>query len=181
MQNLIDVSAQNKLTMSSREIATLTGKRHSHILRDIRSKFDQLGDDPNMDHVVVIKDGRGYTSEFQLHKRESLILVSGYSVMLRSKIIDRWQEVEYQLSKNSLHLTDYSAQIEAAEAWADATEAEHKALENLDKARPKREAYEKITSRQGNVSLTIAGKTLSHKPRLFISALVYDKVLYRTG
>src|SRR5699024_6049218 len=122
MQNLIDVSAQNKLTMISREIATLTGKKHSHILRDIRSMFDQLGDDPNMDHVVEIKDGRGYTSEFQLHKRESLILVSGYSVMLRSKIIDRWQELENQLSKNSLQLPDFSDPIAAARAWADAKE-----------------------------------------------------------
>lgn len=179
MSNLIETS---RITMSSREIAELTGKRHSHVMRDIRTMLDELGENTEPKFGSSYKDQTGRKLPcYQLPKRETLILVSGYSVELRARIIDRWQEIENQLSKNSLQLPDFSDPIAAARAWADAKEAEKKALENLEKARPKLEVYEKINSSQGNVSLTIAGKTLKRKPRLFINRLVDDKILYRSG
>lgn len=179
MSNLIETS---RITMSSREIAELTGKRHSHVMRDIRTMLDGLGENTEPKFGSSYKDQTGRKLPcYQLPKRETLILVSGYSVELRARIIDRWQEIENQLSKNSLQLPDFSDPIAAARAWADAKEAEKKALENLEKARPKLEVYEKINSSQGNVSLTIAGKTLKRKPRLFINRLVDDKILYRSG
>lgn len=179
MSNLIETS---RITMSSREIAELTGKRHSHVMRDIRTMLDGLGENTEPKFGSSYKDQTGRKLPcYQLPKRETLILVSGYSVELRARIIDRWQEIENQLSKNSLQLPDFSDPIAAARAWADAKEAEKKALENLEKARPKLEVYEKINSSRGNVSLTIAGKTLKRKPRLFINRLVDDKILYRSG
>ena len=89
----------NSQTMSSREIAKLTGKRHDHVLRDIRNMFESL-DIQSPQNWVDYKDSKGRIfQECNLPKRETLILVSGYSVTLRAKIIDRWAYLESKLSE----------------------------------------------------------------------------------
>lgn len=82
------------LTMSSREIAELTGKDLSHVNRDIRAMLDALVDDPELDHVREDKDARGYTTAFHLGRELTYTLKAGYSVQLRRKVIARWQELE---------------------------------------------------------------------------------------
>ncbi|MDD2704150.1 MAG: Rha family transcriptional regulator [Acidocella sp.] len=84
--------------MSSREIAELTGKRHDHVMRDIRAMIVELyGEDYLPKFGGVYRGGNGEVRPcFNLPKRETLILVSGYSVELRARIIDRWQELESQ-------------------------------------------------------------------------------------
>lgn len=78
------------LTMSSREIAKLTKKRHTHVLVDVRNMLQALQLD-SAEFSAEYKDGSGrFVLEYQLPKRECLILVSGYSVELRAKIIDSW-------------------------------------------------------------------------------------------
>lgn len=83
-------------TMTSREIAELTGKQHAHVIRDIRSMLSDLEDDPNLDHVREDKDARGYTTEIILPKDLTLTLVAGYNAKLRKRIVDRWLELEAQ-------------------------------------------------------------------------------------
>lgn len=90
------------ISMSSKEIAELTGKEHKNVIRDIRAMLDEINDGSDLSHVVEKLDKRGYTSAFHLPKRETLILVSGYSVQLRAKIIDRWQELEEALLAKQL-------------------------------------------------------------------------------
>ena len=81
-------------TMSSREIAKLTGKRHDNVIRDIARMLNEL-DSAHLKFEGSYKDSTGRTlPTFNLPKRETLILVSGYSVELRAKIIDRWQALE---------------------------------------------------------------------------------------
>lgn len=65
------------LTMSSREIAALTGKRHDHVLRDIRKMLEELEiDRPKFG--AVEKDAKGEErSVFNLPKRETLFGRSG--------------------------------------------------------------------------------------------------------
>ena len=92
MNDLVNTNVQ---TMSSKEIAELTGKRHDHILRDIKNILCEL-DSPKMgnEQYQELKDNRGYTAEFLLDKELSIILVSGYSVQMRAKIVRRWLELE---------------------------------------------------------------------------------------
>jgi len=87
-------SANGNQTMSSKEIAELTGKRHDHVMADIRKMLNEL-DIQSPEFSGDYKDDRGRTYEcFNLPKRETLILISGYSVKMRTRIIDRWQELE---------------------------------------------------------------------------------------
>ena len=110
MKNIIkltDISNFENL-MSSREIANLTEKQHAHICRDIRRMLEDLeinfptkSDDPKMDHpnqseFKVIYDNRNYMSEILLNFELTMTLIAGYNVVLRNRIIKRWQELELQ-------------------------------------------------------------------------------------
>lgn len=88
--------------MSSREISKLTNKRHDNVMSDIRIMLESL-EIQSPDFLGDYKDSKGRTYQcFNLPKRETLILVSGYNIQLRAKIIDRWEELERkELSKNN--------------------------------------------------------------------------------
>lgn len=75
-------------SMSSLEIAELTGKRHDHVMNDIRKMLEEL------EVLTPVFSGmrkvRGKEYEvFNLPKRETLILVSGYSVSMRTITLSR--------------------------------------------------------------------------------------------
>lgn len=90
------VSMQQDATMSSREIAELIGKRHDHLMVDIQKMLIDLElDAPSFSGSYKTEQGNTYPL-FNLPKRETIILVSGYNVTMRAKIIDRWQELESQ-------------------------------------------------------------------------------------
>lgn len=90
----IPFTSAQPLTMSSREIAELTGKEHKNVIRDIRDLLSGLKIEPS-EFEGTYKDVTGRTLPcFNLPKRECLVLVSGYSIELRARIIDRWMELE---------------------------------------------------------------------------------------
>lgn len=83
----------NQPTMNSREIAELTSKEHKNILRDIENIESELGQ--------LISEPSSYINSqnkelpmLTLNKDNTLLLVSGYSAVLRQKIIKRLNELE---------------------------------------------------------------------------------------
>ncbi len=94
------ISAQP--TMTSREIAELTGKEHRHVMRDIREMLDVLKrDEPSFGRYYTAANGKP-NPEYVLPKDLTLTLVTGYSAPLRHRIITRWQELESQAAPANL-------------------------------------------------------------------------------
>lgn len=147
------ISTAEVKTMSSREIAELTGKEHKHIIRDIRTIIEQLKDGPNLDHEEFqsLTDNRGYTSEYLLTKNQTLLLMTGYNIPLRQKLINRWQELE---NANKPTLPDFTNPAEAARAWATEYEQKLLAQEKLSIAAPKADVYDRIVERNGLYNAT---------------------------
>lgn len=97
---LLPITAQNassaEIKISSVEIAELCEKQHKNVIVDIRKMLAELKlNSADFSAQYQTKDGRMQPCFF-LPKREALILVSGYRVDLRAKIIDRLNELESQ-------------------------------------------------------------------------------------
>lgn len=95
-------------TMTTHEIAELTGKRHDNVMVDARAMLAELHGEANLltfQEVYRDSRGRGY-QRFKLPYRETMILVSGYKLALRAKIIDRWQELEQAAKAPALDLNN---------------------------------------------------------------------------
>ena len=90
----------DELTMSSREIAELTGKRHDNVMRDIRNMLTATGAPLKIEVVEEINNLGMYVKRkyYLLNKTECLCLLAGYSAKLCAAIVDRWLELEAQQS-----------------------------------------------------------------------------------
>ncbi|MFH7813131.1 MULTISPECIES: Rha family transcriptional regulator [Acetobacter] len=101
MTSIITPSSPNSSpTMSSKEIAELTGKRHDHVIRDIKSMLEQvIGHSPDLGNeqiqgVIVEKDHRGFIKTIHLDRSHTITLITGYDARQRKKVVDRWLELE---------------------------------------------------------------------------------------
>lgn len=86
-------------TMSSVDLAKFTGKRHDHVMRDIKVVLTEAG-------IMFPRFGGAYLDVqkksrpcFFLPQRECLLLMAGYSAKIRLGIIDRWQELETEKTR----------------------------------------------------------------------------------
>lgn len=87
---------QQTVAISSMEVAERTGKQHKHVLTDIRKMLEDLGL-RSADFSADLLDTYGRTQPgFVLPRREALILATGYSAVLRAKLIDRLEELEQE-------------------------------------------------------------------------------------
>lgn len=171
----------NVITMSSREIAELTGKDHGNVMRDIRAVQEALSMDSNLNPCIktttyVGKDGREY-SQYELDKDTTLCLVAGYDVVVRMRIIKRWQELEQVATANQPKLPQ--TYIEALEALLVA-EKEKLALQEANaEMKPKAEYFDNLVARNLLVNIRDTAKELRVKQNEFVSFLLNNGYLFR--
>lgn len=177
MSNLIETS---RITMSSREIAELTRKRHSHVLRDIRSMMEKLAASPDLDYQINQSltaeycEQTGRTTIYHLDKDATLTLLLGYDVVARMKVVKRWQELEAQ-QKPKLPQTYAEALLEAGRL---ALEVEEK-TKQLEQAAPKVEFVDRYVQAEGSQSFRQVCKTLGAKENEFREFLLNSRIMYR--
>ena len=94
MANELIQLGESQQTMSSLEIAELTGKDHKHVLRDIRNLLEQGVAATNFGQGVYKDKNNQDRPCFHVTKKGCLILASGYNALLREKIINRWEALE---------------------------------------------------------------------------------------
>lgn len=121
-------------TMTSVQIAEITGKRHSDVLRDIRNLLEQIDKQDERNFALVeYVDTKGESRPmYNLTKKGCLCLASGYDANLRMKIINRWEELELkqqEAQKPALPQT----YLEALKALVIAEEEKQKAIEENKK------------------------------------------------
>lgn len=163
------------LTMSSREIAELTKKDHRHVIRDIRAMLDELAKDgPDLGHVREDKDLRGYTSMFYLDRELTDTLLTGYSVVLRRKVIARWRELEAGVP---LHIPQTYAQ--ALRIAAEQAEQIESQAAQLAVAAPKVQFVDSYVTSTGNKGFREVCKLLKANEREFSTWLDSSGITYR--
>ncbi len=198
MSTELSILPPGTLTMSSREIADLTGKDHKHVLADIRTMLDQLGK-RSADFSADVPDSYGRQQPgFNLPYHETMVLLTGYSAPMRSKVLARWQVLEAR-THNPLHgmseLEKVGAWLEqatgrkAAEAALVPLQSSNLALAQalevvggqLADTQPKADAFDKMAARPGDIGVREAAYRLGLAQKAFTGWAMRAGLLYRDG
>ena len=113
-----------KQTMSSLEIAKLTGKPHNDVMKAIRKmepawekvhegKFSLMFRETEIGNGATRKD-----PYYELTKTECLYVATKFNDKARAKLVLRWEELEKKARANMIFLPDFTDPAEAAMAWA---------------------------------------------------------------
>lgn len=166
------------LTMTSREIADLTGKQHQHVKRDIEAMLSELKEDASSFGRIYLDGMNRQQTEFALDRELTETLLTGYSALLRRKVIARWHELEkagqsfYEIPKTMAQALRLAAdQQEKIEAQQLLIEGQKPAVEFVDR-------FVEAKSAKG---LREVAKILGRKEREFIAQLAASGIIFKQG
>lgn len=122
------------VTMSSREIADVTGKRHPDVKRDIERMLVDLEEDVSRFAHIYIDSMNREQTEYRLDRELTETLLLGYSAPLRRKVIKRLRELEAMVaSPRPLTTTETLIQMLTLQAEVERRQAEQaKAITAID-------------------------------------------------
>ena len=171
------VAPSNTVTMSSREIAELTGKQHKNVLRDVNVMLESLekaGSD--LSQAVRYTDERGRTSEVRLDRVLTETLLTGYSIPLRHRVVTRLQDLE-KVSRHSMSLpTNFAEALQLAADQAKQNASLHLVIQQQA---PKVQALERLSGTHGSICITTAAKQLGIGPLKLFKWLSDNRWIYR--
>jgi len=177
MNEMINFNTQ-EATMTTNEIAELTGKRHDNVLMDTQKMLTELyGEKDALRFKGIYHDA--YNREkpcYNLPKNEVLVLVSGYSIKLRMKIITRMEELEKQSKDPMAFLNDPAAMRGVLLTYTEKVIALQKENQVLV---PKAEALDLITNADGENCITDTAKVLQVRPKDLFNWLSSEHWIYR--
>ena len=124
MANDLIQFGESRQTMSSLEIAKLTGKPHNDVMKAIRAmepswkKVSQGKFSLSSRKVEQPNGGIREYPCYELTKTECLYVATKFNDEARAKLVLRWEELEQKQRAQMLQLPDFTDPAEAAMAWA---------------------------------------------------------------
>ncbi|MEY0709417.1 phage antirepressor KilAC domain-containing protein [Providencia huaxiensis] len=183
------------VTMSSREIAELTGKNKADVHVDVWNMLSQLysinKDDGKIHHVknqqvkltdgiIVLFDVRGYVSEFNLDRYHTEVLVTGYDLKRRAAVIKRWYDLETGKAKPSIDpMVALNDPAFLRDALISYTEKVMHLEHQVEEMKPDVDALTRIAKAEGSLCVTDAAKQLQVKPKSLFDLMSHSKWIYR--
>lgn len=164
-------------TMTSLEIAELTGKEHGHVKRDIVNMLELLNKDASSFGYIYLDSYKREQSGYRLPYDETICLLTGYDVKARMAVIKRWQELE---AKPAFQVpTTLSGALRLAAEQAEVIEQQ---AAQLAYAAPKVAFVEQyVDSTSGSKGFRQVCKLLGAKEPEFRAFLHDEKIMYKLG
>ncbi|EPX0525720.1 phage antirepressor KilAC domain-containing protein [Yersinia enterocolitica] len=164
--------SKSVVTMSSREVAELTGKRHTDVKRDIEVMMAQLNEDVSKFAHTYLDSMNRTQTEYLLDRDHVECLLAGYSAVIRMKVIRRLQELE---DKNQIPQT----LPEALRLAADLAEEKQQLENQLSIAAPKAEFVDRYVQATGSMVFRNVCKLLKARETDFRLFLIENRIMYR--
>lgn len=164
------------VSMSSREIAQLTGKEHKHVKRDIEVMLAALEKDaPSFGRIYLDSQNRQQT-EYHLDRDLTETLITGYSVPLRFRVVTRLRELE-NVSSSAPAIPQ--SLPDALRLAADLAEEGAKLRLVIADQAPKVQALELLSDASGTMCMTDAAKHLHVQRKALLEYLKANRWIYR--
>ena len=172
------INTQAGATMTSREIAELTGKQHQHVRRDIKTMLTELDlDESNFGRTYFDAQNREQ-SEFVLERLHVECLLTGYSIPLRMKVLERLQELE---SINKLGYNPNN-EIEVLQQLLITKQTLAQQAEMIEHQKPAVAFVERyVAADSGSKGFRQVAKLLNANEFEFRAFLSDNKIMYRLG
>lgn len=178
------LTQNNQQSMTSQQIAELVGSRHDKVKQSI----ERLATDNEKRKAIITLPPMGevklnqalspnsktmvYVFSGEQGKRDSFVVVAQLSPEFTGALVDRWQELENQLSASSPvtpALPDFTDPYESALAWAEQYKAKEVAQARVIELQPKADALDTLSHIKGSLGIRETAKAVGIPEREFIT------------